>query len=154
VSTSDRGERTPLCPSAPGHPGESVLIGVVTGTPDEPRITATNAPLEVTVELLALAEPVSPSEVFRFASTCRSGVCTHFQNGRCQLADRAVTELPEVVERLPRCAIRSQCRWYAQQGASICQRCPQIVTEQVAPSASMLKVVGLPPDTADLEYIT
>jgi hypothetical protein len=148
MSASNRGARTPLCPSAPGHPGESVLIGVVTGTPDEPRVTPTNAPLEVTKELLALAEPVSPSEVFRFASTCRSESCTHFQNGRCQLADRAVTVLPEVVEHLPRCPIRSQCRWYAQQGGSICRRCPQIVTEQVAPSAAMLKVVGLTADPA------
>jgi hypothetical protein len=68
-----------LCPSAPGHPGESVLIGVVTGKPDAPRVMPTEAAVEVTPELLSLASPVSPSEVFRFASACRGSACTHFR---------------------------------------------------------------------------
>ncbi len=139
--SSDCGKRAPLCPSAPGRSGESVLIGVVTGTPDAARVLPLEAAMEVTPEVLALSGPVSPSEVFRFASTCRAEACTHFATGRCQLAERAVTALPEVTQQLFYCPIRARCRWYAQQGAAICRRCPQIITEQISPSPRMLRVV-------------
>jgi hypothetical protein len=131
----------PLCPSAPGRPGESVLIGVVTGEPGSPRVMPTDAPLEVTPELLALAGPVSPSEVFRFASHCRGAACVHFSGNACQLAVRGAVLLPEVTAGVPRCSIRPRCRWFRQEGIAICKRCPQIVTEQHAPSPEMLRVV-------------
>jgi hypothetical protein len=131
----------PLCPSAPGRPGESVLIGVVTGEPGSARIMPTDAPTEVTEDLLALAGPVSPSEVFRFASHCRGCACVHFSGGACQLAVRGVAILPEVTSGVPKCAIRSRCRWFRQEGIAICKRCPQIVTEQYSPSPEMLQVV-------------
>lgn len=130
-----------LCPSAPGRPGDSVLIGVVTGTPDAPRIVPTDAPMVVTPELLDLAGPVEPSEVFRFASTCRTSACTHFTGGACQLAVRSVKVLAEVTEALPPCTIRPACRWFRQEGPAICRRCPQIVTDQYSPSDEMVQVV-------------
>lgn len=136
-----KGEPELLCPSMPGRPGESVLIGVVTGTPDAPRVVSTAAPVAVTPELLALASPVSPSEVFRFAAGCRACACPHFRDDACQLAVRSVTVLSEVTEKLPHCAIRPQCRWFRQEGPAMCRRCPQIVTEQYWPSAAMLQVV-------------
>jgi hypothetical protein len=130
-----------LCPSARGHPGASVLIGVVGGTREAPRVTPTEVALEVTPELLELAGPVSPSEVFRFASTCQGCACPHFSNDACQLAVRSVEILSEVTGKLPHCAIRPQCRWFQQEGPAICRRCPQIVTDQVRPSEEMLRVV-------------
>jgi hypothetical protein len=130
-----------LCPSARGHPGASVLIGVVGGTPEAPRVTPTEVALEVTPELLNMASPVSPSEVFRFASSCQGCACPHFSNDACQLAVRSVEILAEVTDKLPHCAIRSQCRWFRQEGPAICRRCPQIVTDQYRPSEEMLKVV-------------
>ena len=130
-----------LCPSAPGLPGESVLIGVVTGEPGAPRVMPTEMAVEVTPELLGLAGPVSPSEVFRFASTCRGQACVHFSCNACQLAARGRAILREVTEDAPNCAIRPQCRWFRQEGIAICKRCPQIVTEQYAPSSEMLGVV-------------
>jgi hypothetical protein len=130
-----------LCPSAPGTPGESVLIGVVTGSPGAPRVAPTEEPLAVTVDLLALAEPVSPSEVFRFASKCWATNCTHFKNDACQLAVRSVDLLQPVVEDLPKCSIRPVCRWFRQEGAAICRRCPQIVTDQYRPYDQMLQIV-------------
>jgi hypothetical protein len=130
-----------LCPSSRGYPGTSVLIGVVGGTPEAPRITPTGAALEVTPELLALAAPVSPTEVFRFASSCQGCACPHFSNDACQLAVRSVEILSEVTAKLPHCAIRPQCRWFRQEGPAICRRCPQIVTDQYRPSEEMLRVV-------------
>ena len=118
-----------------------MLIGVVTGTPGAPRVMPTEAPLEVTEEILSLAGPVSPSEVFRFASSCRGSACTHFRGGACQLAVRSVAILEEVTGELPKCAIRPRCRWFRQEGPAICRRCPQIVTDQYRPSDEMLRVV-------------
>jgi hypothetical protein len=143
-----------LCPSAPGRPGESVLIGVVTGTPDAPRVMPMSAPVVVTPELLELASPVTPSEVFRFASDCRACACPHFSNDACQLAVRSVAVLSEVTDKLPPCAIRPQCRWFRQEGPAICKRCPQIVTDQYRPSAEMLRVVyGEDPPALDLRPV-
>jgi hypothetical protein len=118
-----------------------VLIGVVTGKPGAPRVVPTEVPVEVTPELLALAAPVSPSEVFRFASACRASACVHFHGDACQLAVRSVVALSEVTEDLPKCSIRPQCRWFRQEGPPICRRCPQIVTDQYRPSDAMLQVV-------------
>lgn len=101
----------------------------------------TEVPVEVTQELLDLAKPVSPSEVFRFASGCRGDACVHFRASACQLATRGVAVLPEVVGKIPKCVIRPRCRWFQQEGFAICKRCPQIVTEQHAPSPQMLRVV-------------
>jgi hypothetical protein len=130
-----------LCPSARGHPGASVLIGVVGGTPEAPRVTPTEVALDVTPELLEMASPVSPSEVFRFAAKCQGCACPHFSNDACQLAVRSVEILSEVTDKLPHCAIRPQCRWFRQEGPAICLRCPQIVTDQYRPSEEMLRVV-------------
>lgn len=135
-------EKALLCPSAPPHPTDSVLIGVVSGTADKPRVIPTEHATSVTQEIIQLAGPVSPSEVFRFASTCRTSDCIHFKNEACQIAARSVTLLDEVVVRLPKCPIRAQCRWFHQEGAAMCRRCPQIVTEQHAPSAEMLRIVN------------
>lgn len=97
--------------------------------------------MQVTREIIQLARPVSPSEVFRFASTCRTSGCIHFKDAACQIAARSVGLLDEVVTRLPKCPIRAQCRWFHQEGPAMCRRCPQIVTEQHAPSAEMLRIV-------------
>lgn len=138
---SPAGDTELLCPSARGHPGASVLIGVVGGTPEAPRVTPTEVALDVTPELLDMAGPVSPSEVFRFASSCQGCACPHFSDDACQLAVRSVEILSEVTDKLPHCAIRPQCRWFRQEGPAICRRCPQIVTDQRRPSEEMLRVV-------------
>ena len=130
-----------LCPSAPGLLPDSVLIGVVTAQPEGLRILPTATAMPVTPEILKLAEPVNPSEVFRFASACHGCSCTHFKNDACQLAVRSVDLLDEVTAGLPRCPIRSQCRWFHQEGAAICRRCPQILTDQYVPHDRMLEIV-------------
>jgi hypothetical protein len=37
------------------------------------------------------------------------------------------------VSKPPRCAIRSQCQWWHQEGVSACLRCPQVLTNNVSP---------------------
>ncbi|MEV0530970.1 hypothetical protein [Kitasatospora sp. NPDC050463] len=131
-----------LCPSAPADPTGSVLIGVVSGTPEAPRVVPTAHAMPVSLEIIELARPASPGEVFRFAGACQASGCIHFRNAACQIAARSAVLLDEVVEDLPRCPIRAQCRWFRQEGPSLCRRCPQIVTEQYRPSAEMLRIVN------------
>ncbi|GGS89907.1 hypothetical protein GCM10010206_60810 [Streptomyces cinerochromogenes] len=137
----DRQRGELLCPSAAAH-SESVLIGVVTGSADAPRVRPTDHAMPVTQEVLDLAQPVSPTEVFRFAAPCRTGSCIHFRNAACQISARSTVLLDEVVAQLPKCPIRARCRWFHQEGADMCRRCPQIVTKQYAPSAEMLRIVN------------
>jgi hypothetical protein len=128
----------PLCPSARPEMANSVAFAVVVGTVEEPRLAHLAQPQPVTEELLALAEPVSPTEIFRFAATCAQKECQHFDGSNCRLAQRIVEGLPAVVEALPPCQIRSSCRWWQQEGKAACMRCPQIVTDNYAYSEQLL----------------
>jgi hypothetical protein len=109
---------------------------VIGGTADEPRVGYPEAVQPVTADLLALASPVEPTEVFRFAAPCAGSGCQHFDGSACTLARRTVQMVPEVTERLPPCRIRKRCRWFAEQGPAACRRCPGIVTSDYAPSAA------------------
>lgn len=126
-----------LCPSAPPDWKDAVVIGVVVGTAEAPRVTSLTTPLPVTEALLKLAEPVAPTEVFRFAAPCAKEGCRHFGSGACQLAAKAVKMLAPAEERLPFCLIRANCRWFAQEGGAACLRCPQVVTDNVYPTVAM-----------------
>jgi hypothetical protein len=135
-----------LCPSAPPDWDGAVAIGVVVGTAETPRVASLAEPQRVTEELLKLAAPVAPTEVFRFAAPCANAGCRHFGDGACQLAVKVVKLLEPVGERLPYCTIRADCRWFAQEGAPACLRCPQVVTDNVYPSARMHRAAD--PDVA------
>jgi hypothetical protein len=80
--------------------------------------------------------------VVRLASPCAERCCGHFSDNRCTLASRIVGRLPEVVERLPACALRPSCRWWHQEGPAACHRCPQIVTEPFRATDLMLEVAS------------
>jgi hypothetical protein len=52
--------------------------------------------------------------------------------------------MPPVVEALPPCIIRKECRWYSQEGQVACTRCPGITTVSYDLSAQTRAVSGLP----------
>jgi hypothetical protein len=91
-----------------------------------------------------MAAPLKPTEVFRLAATCAEHKCSHFDGADCRLATRGVKMLPPVVDSLPPCTIRKECRWSAQEGAAACMRCPEITTVSYDLSPQVLKVSGLP----------
>jgi hypothetical protein len=122
-----------LCPSAQPDMQGSRVLGVVGGTAEAPQLAYLNERLEVTPDLLALAAPARPTQVFRFAAGCEEKKCRHFDGSHCQLATRIVQILPAVTEALPACLIRPECRWYQQEGRAACMRCPQVVTETYEP---------------------
>jgi len=118
---------------------DPVAFGVILGNDDEPRMVHLERPLPVTDELLALSEPVKPTEVFRFAAPCAGDACKHFDGKDCKLVERIVQILPRVASDLPACAIRSECRWWFQEGRDACLRCPQVITENYNPSEDYMR---------------
>jgi hypothetical protein len=49
-----------------------------------------------------------------------------------------------VVDGLPACTIRRECRWFRQEGRAACQRCPQIVTGNTEADDRLKEVAGMP----------
>ena len=120
------------------------VLGVVQQDGATPMLQYLNELLPATEEVLALAAPVKPTDVFRLAATCAEHRCPHFDGTDCRLATRIVQILPAVVTSLPPCIIRKECRWYSQEGAAACRRCPEITTVSYDISPVTQQVSGLP----------
>jgi hypothetical protein len=133
---------TLMCPSAQPDMEDCRVLGVVTGEPQAPRTAYLTQILPATSDILAMAGSAPVGEVFRLAARCEESKCTHFDGRDCKLVTRIVNILPAVVDTLPVCMIRAECRWFAQEGRPACFRCPQVITrvenptDQVALAAS------------------
>ena len=77
--------------------------------------------------------------MFRFAAGCIQGGCRHWEGDtkRCRLVAKTVQLAPVVVEKLKPCAIRSDCRWWRQEGKAACVRCPQVASSYLSRSDVM-----------------
>jgi hypothetical protein len=139
--------RSLSCPSARPDSEGATIFGVVAGTAEEPRVGYLERQVRPTGELLAVIAPADPGAVFRFGSRCAESACSHFANSRCSLGERLVQLLPAVTDRLPPCALRPTCRWFAEQGAAACRRCPQVISHHAAPSADLV-LAAEPPAAA------
>lgn len=128
------------CPSAQPDDPQAAILGVVRREEGTARIQILPQTLPPGTLTGYVPSSLRPTEVLRFTAPCAEQGCVHFDSNRCQLADRIVARLPPVVERLPPCAIRRTCRWFSQEGAEACRRCPQIITEPYAPSDVMREV--------------
>jgi hypothetical protein len=117
-----------LCPSAQPDMAEARVIGLVSGTPEEPQIAYLAPGVHVDPSVASNLGGLDPGHVFRFAARCEQSRCSHFEAGRCSLAERIVAMLPVVVDALPACSVRPSCRWFAEQGGAACRRCPQVLT--------------------------
>ena len=116
-----------LCPSAPAEVG-ALIIGVVGA---DGTVAYIHDRLSVTSEFLEVANKNGvPEKRFRFGSLCRQQACAQWVEGGCSLPHRLSELIPsgESAGRLPRCAIRAQCRWFAQSGARSCRFCPIVTT--------------------------
>jgi hypothetical protein len=120
------------------------ILGVVQQDGPTPMLAYLSQHVPATPEVLAMAAPLKPTEVFRLAATCAEHRCPHFDGADCRLATRVVRMMPAVVDALPPCLIRKECRWYAQEGGAACRRCPEITTVSYDLSPSVRAVSGLP----------
>jgi len=133
-----------LCPSAQPGMDNCRVLAVVQQEGPTPKLAYLNQFVSATSEVLGLAAPLKPTEVFRLATTCAEGRCPHFDGADCQLATRIVQILPPVVDALPLCIIRKDCRWFSQEGEAACRRCPEITTVSYDLSERAQEVSGLP----------
>jgi len=133
-----------LCPSAQPGMDQCKVLGVVQRQGTKSMLEYLNEPLPATRDILAMAAPLKPTEVFRLSATCAEHKCPHFDGTDCRLATRIVRILPEVVDILPPCIIRKECRWYFQEGGAACRRCPEVSTVNYDLSPQLLEVSGLP----------
>lgn len=122
----------------------AVVFAIGGGTPDAPQMSYLDRPVPATPEILHLAQPVEPDEVFRIAAKCAGHKCVHFTGANCDLARRTVSLLAPVVSVLPPCRIRPACRWFAEQGVAACVRCPQVVTRNFHPTTLIAKAARDP----------
>jgi hypothetical protein len=127
VSASEPRARELTCPSWQCEPG-ATLLGVVNAGGTVGYITPA---LEVDEDFVARAHRGrTPERRFRFAGPCVEGRCRHWTGERCGVIDEVMsTPDPPAVESLPRCSIRSNCRWFDQAGADACRVCPFVVTD-------------------------
>ena len=127
----------PFCPSAQPDMEGAVVFGVIGGTPEEPVVGYLTEPQPVTLDLLALAEPVEPTEVFRFGAPCAESSCQHYAAGECQLGRKLSEDVPVAADRVPPCQLRPRCRWWQERGPAACMRCPMVVTTSYAPTDAL-----------------
>ena len=133
-----------LCPSAQPGMDKCQVLGVVQRQGPKPMLEYLKEPLPATSDVLAMAAPLKPTEVFRLSATCAEHKCPHFDGSDCRLATRVVRMLPEVVDILPPCIIRKECRWYFQEGGAACKRCPEVTTVNYDLSPQLQELSGLP----------
>lgn len=135
MNTDDAGpparpdEPPTLCPSAQPRMEGAFVFGVIGGTPEARRVGYVAERVPVTPEVLALAGPVKPTEIFRIAAPCAGGGCQHFDGHDCRLATKLVQLTPPVTVALPACTVRPDCRWWRQEGKKACMVCPAVRTE-------------------------
>ena len=139
-----------LCPSVQPETEGAHAFGVVGTVSGARRVTWIERPVPVTPQLLAMSGPVPPTQVMRFAARCQENACSHFDGRDCRLASRIVELLDPVATALPPCMIRANCRWFQQEGAPACRRCPQIVTETLNPSELLARAATPEPKSRRL----
>ena len=133
---------SPLCPSARPEMTDSVVFGVVGGESVRPRVAYVDELIPVTEEVMALAGPVAPTRILRIGAPCAGHSCRHFDGANCRLATRVVELLHPVVDGLPACQLRPECRWWQQEGKAACVRCPQVVSDLIHPSELILRIAN------------
>lgn len=115
-----------LCPSTEARPG-TALIGVVG---PEGRVGILGRPLPVDEAFLDEANKGrAPEKRFRFAGPCVKSGCRQWSGGRCGVIDRVLAMSDPGAAALAPCAIRGDCRWFAQSGRDACRACPEVITD-------------------------
>lgn len=116
-----------LCPSTTCHDG-AVVIGVLG---EDGRLGYFRPSLPVDEQFVrASSAHGDPETRFRFADRCVQDSCEHWSGARCSLIGRLTRAARDTGlaqgEGLPRCAIRHDCRWFAQEGSQACATCPVV----------------------------
>jgi hypothetical protein len=123
--TTDKNEI--LCPSSICESGASIL-GVIDESGSLRRVSPL---LPVTDEFVSLFRSSGSSDKFRFVGGCRAQECSRWVSGACAIAiamREGNDELRESEEKDHSCEIKDNCRWYKQEGNSVCLGCSRLAT--------------------------
>jgi hypothetical protein len=118
------------CPSAPAQPGASLLA--IVGS--DGRLAHLSPPIPVDEAFVAAASRHgAPEARMRFTAPCLQEGCAHWTGSSCGVIERVLAggagSGEDQSAKLPRCAIRSGCRWYRQEGGAACRACPLVLTD-------------------------
>lgn len=116
-----------VCPSTTLQHA-TVLLGVVGA---DGRVHYTSPPLPIDDRFRAKAASTGRAEArFRFAGTCVESRCGQWTGTRCGVIDSLLGQADDGLDtELRPCAVRRDCRWFAQRGAAACRVCPWVVTD-------------------------
>jgi len=116
-----------LCPSARCEEGH-ILIGMVR---EDASVGYIPQRLKVDKNFARKANHDGKAEQrFRFASPCVKSGCQQWTNGQCGVVEDVTVELTShQTHDLPKCSIRSECRWFAQRSIEACRVCSWVVTD-------------------------
>jgi len=118
-----------LCPSAACRPN-ALLLGIVNG---DGTIWPLQQPVRIDREFVEIANRGRrPEKRFRFASPCVQSACQQWSGSRCGVIDLCAADVRSENHPLARewqCPIRSDCRWFHQNGRAACEVCPEVITD-------------------------
>ena len=126
--------KTLQCPSYIAKPGAE-LFGIVN---DDGKIEYLEEAITIDKTFVEAAKLYNettgrvPEGRFRFSGKCMQGGCSHWNNDHdsCSLISKIIAntnKIPETNSVLFSCAIRSGCRWFAQEGNLACANCNETV---------------------------
>lgn len=112
------------CPSYFATPGAE-LFGVL-NTSNE--VVYLNTPLKIDKNFIEEADKNGDIEKrFRFTGKCVETKCQQWKDNQCSLSKLTLEHFESIEEKiLPQCSIRKSCRWYIQEGETICYLCAQV----------------------------
>lgn len=115
------------CPSATNSSGAS-LFGVVNA---KGVVTFLPQKVELTEELITLGNQNGPAESqFRYTSRCAESGCNQWTGTACGVIKKLKElDLSEFEQKVQRCPIKGECRWFHQEGLSACKICPLFVAD-------------------------
>lgn len=118
-----------LCPSVKCTIG-AFLLGTIGA---DGRVGYINPAPRVDEEFVELSrQGRTPEHRFRFAAACAQAACDHWTHAKCGVVDHAISAAKTLEhdatsqDTLPRCAIRAECRWFAQRKRDACFVCPLV----------------------------
>ncbi|HEY1615542.1 MAG TPA: hypothetical protein VGF97_17825 [Rhizomicrobium sp.] len=120
-----------MCPSAIGRPG-AILLGAVE---KDGSVAYEKVRTEIDQDFIDRARPDGPIETqFRFADTCVEHDCLQWDGSKCNVPRTVGRFLGsgEGTSKLKPCPIRTECRWFSQEGPSACRICPGVTTKTSA----------------------
>lgn len=118
------------CPSGASNRPESLVLGVRSA--DDGSVAYLDEPVPAADVLGMVPEGIEPRRILRFASHCEAS-CGNRVGTQCGLVDRiTAVPAPPHAQAVPRCHLRTRCKWWQQRGVEACHRCPAVSTLMLA----------------------